>query len=76
MNDNIATVMLMFGISVFLYGCLCMAKCYDNYTKLREELPFVEEKGASTAVDVTAHMYQMQIPRYRRPSSPKDSSPV
>jgi len=74
-DDSFQTVLILGSLLVFLYVCICGATCREYY-KSQDQLPFVIDHGFSTAVDVTPHIYQMQIPRYRKPNSPKNDSPV
>lgn len=75
-NDSFTTILTIGGLILFLYGCIGLVNCYKYYTTKPEQMPFVAEKGSSTAVDVTAHLYQLQPSRYRRAASPKDTCPV
>jgi hypothetical protein len=71
-NDGVTSVLIVWGLIMFLYACMGIMKCYYRYTQKAEQVPNVEEKGMSTAVDV----YQLQPSRHRRPSSPYDSCAV
>jgi hypothetical protein len=71
-NDGFVSVLSVWGLIMFLYACMGVVKCYYNYTHETEQPPAVAEKGVSTAID----MYQLQLPRNRRPISPKDSCPA
>jgi hypothetical protein len=75
-QDNLTTVLVIAGFLGILYACMLLVRCSHYYTKNPDQLPYVIEKGDSTAVNVTAHLYQLQPPRHRKPNSPKDSCPV
>lgn len=69
-------IFVVLGFVAFLYWCMCVASWYEIYIKARQEIPkYAPDVGMSTAVNVSP-LYHMQIPKYRRATSPKDDSPV
>ncbi len=71
-KEVMALLALIVGVLGFMLASITLHEYCKRYRKTNDEyvLP-VSEIAHSTAIDVNAVTYQMEIPRYRRPGSPK-----
>lgn len=68
------TVMMIAGFSVLFYVCVCVSNWYSTREN-RKIQEYVPDIGFSTGINMPA-IYQLQIPKYRKPNSPKNTSMV
>ncbi len=61
---------------VIIYLCMCTANWYKMYVvDNQKSQEFVSDIGMSTGINILP-IYQMQVPKYRKPSSPKNTRPA
>lgn len=69
--EVMALLALIVGVVAFMIASLTIHEYCKRYHKQTEYTLPVSDVAHSTAIDVNAVTYQMEIPRYRRPGSPK-----
>lgn len=75
-NDFIGLIVIT-SFSIFVYVCMCIANRYGVYINNKNQRfpEYVPDIGMSTGISMLP-IYQMQIPKYRKPNSPKNTSMV
>lgn len=59
-----------------IYVCMCIVNWFNRHTNNKQEFPeYVQDIGLSTGINMPT-IYQLQIPKYRKPNSPKNTSMV
>lgn len=73
---DLYTVMIIAGFSILFYACMCTANWYSGYNPDKQKFQeYVADIGLSTGINMPA-IYQLQIPKYRKPNSPKNTHMV
>lgn len=67
-------LIIIFGFSVLLYSCMCTANWYKMFIiNDQTSQEYVSDIGMSTGINMLP-ICQMQVPKYRKPNSPKRTS--